>query len=172
MLWELRALIFVIEVWVLHEVLLLSDEWLHLTLLTLHDLGHGLVEEITGRIHSCLSIFRASQSAPSSTTRDGPRLTDGRTLEVRNPLVRTLIALSSHVGLHLDLDGSSSGDAGLSSWVRSTVFNYRILNNKIIVELLGYRVGLGHGDSTGREAGESNLIGLEMALSWEGAVVG
>ena len=42
------------EVW--HEILFLPDEWLHFTLLSLDDLGHGLVEEVAGGKHSILTI--------------------------------------------------------------------------------------------------------------------
>lgn len=122
-----------IEVWVLHEVFLLPDEWLHLPLLSLNDLGHGLVEEVAGGVHSSLSIVLWIEgSISSSATGNRPRCTNCRILEVGNPLVRTLIGFS-HMGLHLNLECPSSGN---SPWVSLTIFNHRILNYKIIVELL------------------------------------
>lgn len=64
-LWGIMLEIF-IELWVLHE-LFLPDEWLHLTLLSINNLGHGLVEEITGGIHSCLTVLWACGSRISSS---------------------------------------------------------------------------------------------------------
>ena len=82
-------------------------------------------------------------------------------------MVRTLIGISRHIGLHLNLDGPTSGN---SPWMCLNVLNHRILNDKIVVELLGDRVGLAQGYATVWETGES-LIRLEMALSWERAVL-
>ena len=49
---------------VLHEALFLPDEWLHLALLSLDDLGHGLVEEVSSGIHSPWRVFLALGSIP------------------------------------------------------------------------------------------------------------
>ena len=152
---------FFIVVWVRHESLFLPDEWLHLSLFPLNDLSHGLIEEITSGIHAGLSILLALGSVSSSAARNGSRLTDHSTLHVGNPSIWTLIALSREVGLHLHLDGPTSGD---SSCMVLRVFDHRILNYKIIVKLLvGHRVGLGQLDRGVREPGEP-LIVLHVTL--------
>ena len=92
-------------------------------------------------------------------------MANGRTLEVGQSLVRTLVTFSRHIRLHLQLDCPTSRN---SPWISLAIFNHRILNYKIIVELLRDRVGLGHGNGAIMETGESQIGLLEVTL-WIGA---
>ena len=117
----------------LYEALFLPNEWLHLTLLSLEDLGHGLIEDVAGGIHSPWRIFQALGSIPLGATLNGPLMAVDTVLEVSHPLVRTLVARRGQMRLHLNLDCPASRNPPLLIFF---VFNYRILNNKFILELL------------------------------------
>lgn len=152
---------------VLHEALLLPDEWLHLALLPLDDLGHGLVEEVASGIHSPGRVFLAVGAVPLGAAGDGPLVAVHAVLEVRHPLVGTLVARRAQMRLHLNLDCPTSGDPSLLLLV---TFDHRILNYKIIMELLRHRIGFGHRGALHLEVVEA-LLNLVVGLSGIGLVV-